>query len=123
MSRPVLSAWLAGLVVGTAAGTVSLMLPAFGWALGAAFVFGALVSRQRLAAIGGELIGFGSAWIVLIRLADDRCRAFDTVPGQGCEGPDTSMWYVVGAVLVAVGIALTIAGAAWSRRRKRDPMA
>jgi hypothetical protein len=118
-----LGAWLAGAIVGVAAGTASLVFPTLGWALGAAFVLGALLSAQRLAAIGGELIGFGSAWIVLIRLADDRCQASASVPGQGCTGPDTSAWYLVGGVLVAAGIALTIAAVAWSRRRQRGPRA
>jgi hypothetical protein len=103
------SAWLSGLVVGVGAGFLALEVPAVGWLIAVVFVLGALLSRRRIAAIGGELTALGGTWVLLFRIAADTCR-------EGCEAPDVSGWLVAAWVLAAIGAFLTVVAADRSRR-------
>jgi hypothetical protein len=104
------SGWLSGLVVGVAAGALSLVVPFVGWTISLAFLVGASVSRAALASVGGFLLGGGSSWIGLLAQADLRCRSF-TGPGRECIAPDVSGFVVTAAVMLAAGSIATIAAA------------
>ena len=54
----------------------------------------------RGASVGGLLIGLGGSWALLFLRGDLAC-------GTDCIGPDLTGWYVVSAVLLAVGGVLT----------------
>lgn len=99
------SGWLAGMTVGAASGFLSLELPTAGWLIAAAFLVGSLRSARRVAAIAGELVGFGGAWLVLLGRVALECRAPD---GEiGCQAPGIEPWLVAGAVLLGLGLVLT----------------
>ena len=108
--------WLSGFVVGVAAGALSLEVPLFGGALAVAFVFGSLASRNRAAAVGGTLVGFGGISIAVLGAAEATCRAENAKPGHGCAGPDLTGWLVVAGAFVLIGIGLILVAAIGRRR-------
>ena len=75
----------------------------------------AAVSRGRLAALGGLLVGLPTAWLAIIGQATLRCAEFDAQAGQGCVMSDATGWVAVAVALLAVGIVGTVAAAARSR--------
>jgi hypothetical protein len=112
--------WLAGLVVGVASGFWLAEWPTFGLLLAIGFGVAALASGTRLAAVGGLLVGSATTWLAIMWLAVARCRAFDAQPGSECVSPDIGGWLVAAAVLLSIGIALTVAAARrdrWFGRR------
>jgi hypothetical protein len=108
-SRSIRRGWLAGFVVGVAAGCLTLEFPSLGWLLAIAFALPAAIVGPRAAAIGGLLAGLGAIWTVLIGHVALTCRA-------GCEDPGIERWLIAGGGLLAAGLALS-AIAAWRRRR------
>ena len=119
MIRSSRSAWLAGLVVGAAAGFLAVEVPVAGGLFFVAFAVPALLVRPRLAALGGLLNGAGSALVLVLKLAVASCDTFDRQPGQGCTSPDLGEWFAAGVGMTAIGIVLTVLAVARSRRGAR----
>jgi hypothetical protein len=115
--RPRLSNWIAGLVVGVGAGVLSLILPAFGWVIVAAFLVGLIRASPRLPAFGGLLVGLGTTWLVLLVRSHLECLAFDAAPGQECFEPDIGPFLTVGAAMLAIGVLATLAAVIGATRR------
>lgn len=114
MNRRTRSSWIAGLAVGAAAGFLALELPTIGYLILVLFAIPAAVVGPRAAAIGGLLIGFGGVWLLLLGRVAVSCRAID---GEiGCQSPGIEQWLAVGAAVMAVGVALTIAAVVRGRR-------
>jgi hypothetical protein len=117
IGRRALSNWIAGLVVGVAAGVLSLFFPTLGWLIAVAFLVGLIRATPRLPAIGGLFFGFGAAWLVILVRSHLECQAFDAAPGQECGDPDIGSWLAVAGVLLAVGALTTVV--AWARASQR----
>jgi hypothetical protein len=92
--------WLAGFVVGVAAGVATLEFPTLGWLLAVAFAVPAVIVGPRAAAIGGLLSGLGGVWLVLL--------------GRS-HSPGIEPWLAVGAAMFGAGLLLS-ALAAWRAR-------
>lgn len=111
--------WLAGLTVGAASGFLSLELPPAGWVIALGFLVGSLGSRERVAAIAGELVGFGGVWLALLGRVALQCRAPD---GEiGCQAPGIETWLAAGGLLLAVGLALTAIAVRIALSSRRGP--
>ena len=110
--------WIAGVVVGVAAGVVSLIVPTLGWLLAVAFLVGVIRAAPRLPAIAGLFFGFGAAWLVILVRSSLECQAFDAAPGKECGEPDIGSWLAIAGILLAVGVLLTVV--AWARASRRD---
>jgi uncharacterized membrane protein len=109
--------WIAGVVVGVAAGVLSLIFPTLGWLLAVAFLVGLIRATPRMPAIGGLFLGFGVAWLVILVRSHLECQAFGAVPGQECGEPDIGSWLAVAGILLAIGVLLTVV--AWTRASRR----
>jgi hypothetical protein len=59
---------------------------------------------------GGALAGFGATYIALMAAANARCAEFSAPDRQDCMAPDVTVFTVAAAVLVVVGLALTLRG-------------
>lgn len=105
--RRALSNWLAGGVVGVAAGILTLTFPTLGWLITVAFLLGLIRATPRLPAFGGLCFGLGTTWLVLLVRSSLACRAFDAAPGQECGSPDIGVWLAVGGILLAIGVVST----------------
>jgi hypothetical protein len=105
------SSWFAGFVVGLASGLLVAEWPTVGVLIALAFVGGAVVSRHRLAAIGGLLLGTAGMWLFVIGAATARCASFDAQPGQECVMADLGPWGVVAAGVLAIGAITSVAAA------------
>ena len=112
------SNWLAGVVVGVAAGILTLSFPTLGWVIVLAFLLGLIKASPRLPAVGGLFVGLGTAWLALLVRSNQACQAFDAAPGQECGSPDIGGWLAVGGVLLAIGVVSTVL--AQIRVRRRD---
>jgi hypothetical protein len=110
--------WIAGLVVGVAAGVLSLIFPTLGGLIAVAFLVGVIRTTPRLPAIGGLFFGFGAAWLVILVRSHLDCQAFDAAPGQDCVEPDIGPWLAVAGILLALGVLMTVV--AWARASRRD---
>jgi F0F1-type ATP synthase assembly protein I len=111
------SNWLAGVVVGVAAGVLTLTFPTLGWLIVLAFLLGLIKARPRLPAVGGLFFGFGAAWLVILVRSHLECQAFDAAPGQECREPDIGSWLAVAGILLAIGALISVA--AWARASRR----
>jgi hypothetical protein len=107
------SAWFSGLVVGVAAGILTLELPLPGWVIVLAFAVGGLVYRARLAAVAGLVTGLDLAWVALIGRVALTCQA--TGQELGCHAPEILPWLASGAGILASG--LVTSSVAWWRGR------
>ena len=107
--------WLAGLVVGGAAGFASLELGFFGWAIAAAFAVPALIVGPRLASISGLLSGSGVIWLALLGRVALTCRVIDN--DNGCRAPGIEFWLAAGAAQLVIGVALGVASLILNDRR------
>jgi hypothetical protein len=99
--------WLAGLVVGAGAGLLLAEWPTAGALIAIGFAVPAAASRQRLAALGGLLVGLPASWLAVIWQAAARCAAFSGWAGQECIWPDLTGWITVAVGLFLVGAAVT----------------
>jgi hypothetical protein len=113
-----ISNWLAGVVVGVAAGVLTLTFPILGWLIVLAFLVGLIRATPRLPAIGGLFFGYGAAWLVVLIRSHLDCQAFDAAPNQECGEPDIGSWLAVSGVLLAIGLLMTVV--AWTRASRRD---
>jgi hypothetical protein len=116
--------WLASAVVGVCAGLLSLVFPVLGRAIALLYLAGTLFSRSVAPAVGGFLVSSGSVWIILLVLADQRCREANATPGQGCVGSDTSPWLIAGLGMMILGViatAVAVRSSGRSRRRTSPP--
>jgi len=102
------SNWLAGVVVGVAAGVLSLFFPTLGWLIAVAFLVGLIRATPRLPAIGGLFLGFGAAWLLILVRSHLDCQAFNAAPNQECGEPDIGQWLAVAGVILAIGVAFTV---------------
>lgn len=105
------SAFLAGLAVGAASGLLLGVWPTLGLLIAVAFAVPAAISRGRLAALGGLLIGMPVTWLIVIGLASARCANFDAQPGQECVMGDLGPWAAVAFGLLLVGTISSLAAA------------
>jgi hypothetical protein len=103
--------WLAGLVVGAVAGFWFAEFPTLGMVIAVAFAVPAVLSRARLAALGGLLVGLPGTWLLVIGQATLRCAEFDAQPGQECVMADVGGWIAVAFALLVVGVGLSVAAA------------
>jgi len=101
--------WLAGLVVGVAAGFWLAEWPTLGALIALAFAVPAALSRARVAALGGLLMGIPAIWLTVIGLATARCADFDAGPGQECVMADVGPWAAVAVGLLILGAAASLA--------------
>jgi hypothetical protein len=115
VSRRLRSGWIAGFVVGVPAGVATLEIPTLGWLLVAVFAALAAITGPRVAGIGGLLTGLGAIWLLLLGRVAVTCRATGDEPG--CHAPGIEPWLLVGAAMLAVGVALTV----WARVAARSP--
>jgi hypothetical protein len=96
------SAWLGGLVVGVASGSLALTFPVVGYEIALLFIVGALLARRTRAAIAGLALGAGIGWTALIANGIVSCRS------DGCFPPDYAPWLAVGVGMLVVGVILSI---------------
>lgn len=100
------TSWLSGLLLGALGGFLLLEFPLFGLLL---VVVGAIlvsIAGQRSAGVGGLLAGVGALWVLVLGRVKLSCTA-----EAGCEAPTIDGYLVVGFVILAMGIAVTIAAA------------
>jgi hypothetical protein len=71
------------------------------------------VPRGALRA-GGALAGFGATFLALTAAANARCAEFSAQDRQDCTAPDVTVFTLAAAVMVVVGLALSIR--AWTMR-------
>jgi hypothetical protein len=110
MARETRRGWLAGLVVGVVAGFWFAEWPTLGALIAIAFAVPAAISRERVAALGGLLVGIPAMWLTVIGLATARCADFGRQPGQECAMADVGPWVAVAiAVLILGGVATVVA--------------
>jgi uncharacterized membrane protein len=112
-----LSNWIAGVVVGVAAGVLTLIFPTLGWLIVAAFLLGLIRAVPRVPAVGGLFLGLGAAWLVLLVRSHVECQAFDAAPNQECGDPDIGRWLAFGGVLLAIGVLVSVAAQIRASRR------
>jgi hypothetical protein len=93
---------LPGLVVGFAVGVATLEFPTVGWVVVAAFVVGAAVAHQLVAAGGALLLGMGLAWISLLL-------------SSGAV-PELLGWFLTGLAMLIAGLVVLCV----DRLRQRD---
>lgn len=105
------SAFLAGLAVGAASGLLLAEWPSLGFLIAVAFAVPAAISRGRLAALGGLLVGLPSLWLAVIGIATARCAEFNAQAGQGCTMADTGPWPAVALGLLLLGAVCSMAAA------------
>ena len=105
------SAFLAGLAVGAASGLLLAVWPTLGFLIAVAFAVPAAISRSRLAALGGLLVGLPSAWLTVIGLATAQCANFDAQPGKECVMGDLGPWAAVALGMVLLGAVCSLAAA------------
>jgi hypothetical protein len=108
--RPV--AWLLGVALGIIAGGATLEAGVLALLLIVpALVWGAR-ERARPSGLGGLLVGFGIGVGGLIALADARCAASNGTDANGvttaCVSPDPTGYLVVAALIVGVGLVVTL---------------
>lgn len=108
------SNWVAGFGLGGFAGIIFPALPVFGALMVVAFLVPALRSRAPVAAIAGLLVGGPLLSVVFIGQAVLACSEFDAQTGQGCVGPDLTVWFVAAGFLLIAGILST-----WHEARPR----
>lgn len=112
------TSWLLGVALGMFIGGFSLeagmlallvALPALVWALR---------SRTRASALGGLFLGAGTGQLGLLALAQMRCVS-TSGPGFGssCTGPDLTPYVVAAAVLIAIGVAISLVAIRYSVSR------
>jgi formate hydrogenlyase subunit 3/multisubunit Na+/H+ antiporter MnhD subunit len=111
--------WVAGVVVGVAAGVLTLSIPIIGWLIVVAFLGGLIRSTPRIPAVAGLMIGFGGAWFLLLTAAFMRCQRFDAAPNHECVQPDLGPWLLAAVVVLGAGICLLIAGLIRGRAHDR----
>ena len=111
-----LSNWHAGVLVGVAAGVLTLTFPTLGWLITAAFMLGLIRAPLRLPAFGGLFVGLGATWLVLLVRSTFACRAFDVAPNQECLEPDIGPFVAAGVVLLASGVVSTMVATIQARR-------
>jgi hypothetical protein len=111
------SDWLAGLLIGVVGGLIFLLLPPFGLVVVAIFTLLAIGRGNRSLALSGLLIGIGASWIGLLAAANARCTEFDQLPNQGCEAPDLTVWFAIGAGCLVIGAVLLMVGLRPGNRR------
>jgi len=105
------SAWFAGLVVGVPAGLLLAEFPTLGLVVAVAFAIGAVISPDRLAALGGLLTGLAGTWLLVIGLATANCAAFDAQPGQECVMADVGPWGAIATGVLVLGAAASVVAA------------
>ena len=93
--------WIAGIVVGAAGGFAALEIPPVGYGVVIAFAVPALFGTTRLAALGGLLLGFGTAWTLLLGRVAVTCGPPD------CRSPGIESWLAVGLGVGVAGLVLT----------------
>jgi hypothetical protein len=106
-----LRGWLAGLIVGVVAGFWFAEWPTLGAVIAVLFAIPAAMSRERVAALGGLLLGIPAMWLTVIGLATARCADFDAQPGQDCVMADVGPWAAVAVALLVAGSIASVAAA------------
>ncbi len=110
--------WLLGIALGMIAGGAVLVggvlaLPV----LVPVAIWGAR-EKARPLGLGGLIVGLGAGMAGMLVLADARCAA-SNVSGTNdfseCVSPDLTPWLVAAAALVAIGLAVSLLGAARGR--------
>jgi hypothetical protein len=105
------SVFLAGLGVGAASGLLLAVWPTLGLLIAVGFAIPAAISRGRLAALGGLLVGLPSSWLAVIGFATARCAEFNAQAGQGCIMADAGPWPAVALGLLLLGVGCSLAAA------------
>jgi len=95
--------------VGAVAGFWFAEWPPLGAVIALPFAVPAALSRARVAALGGLLMGIPAIWLTVIGLATARCADFDAGPGQECVMADVGPWAAVAVGLLILGAAASLA--------------
>ena len=101
--------WLAGLTVGAWAGFALVYFPFVGAVLMIGFTLGAVVKRATVA-LGGLLLGAGTAMLAMLLLASSSCQA-------GCTAPDVTGFVVAGSSMALVGGIVSVRAVTMARMR------
>jgi hypothetical protein len=92
--------WSIGALVGVAAGVATLTAGFIGGLLGLVAIGLAVIEPPRATAIGGVLVGLGSAWLALFGRVALACRV-------DCIAPDLGPWIAISGVLAGLGVLVT----------------
>ena len=107
--------WLVGCTVGAWIGLMFIYAPVVGAVLVVAFAIPAAIGRS-LAAIAGLFIGSGGVVLMIIALMNWNCAGLYGGADEGCGPPDLTGRLIAGGVMLAIGLALTLASVTRSRR-------
>jgi hypothetical protein len=118
MTRP-RTAWLAFALLGILNSVLLLEFPPAGLLLLVLAIVGMLWRPPRGAAFAGLVTGIGGTWTGLMARVKVSCEAFNAVPGQGCEAPNIDGWVAIGAVILAIGMLVTLGVLLRGRARTR----
>jgi hypothetical protein len=100
--------WLAGLAVG-ATGALLLLAGTLGAAVWALLIVSLVARPNRLPALAGLPVGFGTVILALLLRAESACR-----PGD-CVAPDATGWILLGTGCLLAGGLATVAFAMRAR--------
>lgn len=106
--------WLLGLAFGGLAGGFVLEAGVLALLLIAPGLLWAWREPLRPLGLGGFLAGIGSGWLVLLGLADQRCRV-----DAACSMPDQTGFLVVAGVLIVGGAVVSFVTARTLAHRSR----
>jgi hypothetical protein len=99
------TAWVAGLVLGVAAGFVGLEAPTIGLGLVVLAIVLLGWRAPRTARIGGLAFGFGALWVVLLVRGLVYCS---NGTWQGCSwSPTVAGFVALGAIILLIGVVLS----------------
>ncbi len=104
--------WALGLVLGALAGGAALAGGVFAALLIGPAIVWAASERWRPVGLGGLITGMGAGAAGLLLLANARCAATNVATPDlvsECVGPDLTPYLVGAAILVATGLAVSLA--------------
>ena len=102
-----------GIALGLIASAAILVAGVLGLLLLVPAVVWAARERARPQGMAGLLIGVGAGSAGLIALANARCAASNVSTSEsvsGCVGPDLTALFAAAAVLVAIGVGVSLLG-------------
>lgn len=106
-----MTSWLTGLTLGAGGGFLMLEFPTVGLAITVASIVIIWRSGSALAGAGGLLVGVGGMWFALFGRVALTCTE-----ASGCEAPGIAIPVLIGAGLLATGLATSMASFAQARR-------
>ena len=109
--------WLLGFIGGVGALVVTLFL----FPIGIAILVVVSLLRPRPASAAGACVAWGSAFLMVLWRAADRCAALNRQPNTSCTFGDNTPFALTGIAVLAVGLLLTVYVAVRARSARRLP--